>query len=93
MNEEDWLYLQKVVQKVAKAVAVSTGAIRMYLASLGSPERNAHIHIHVCPCPPGTPMEKQQFAAMDLGEGKSLDVSLERMKELATSIKQKMNIK
>jgi len=93
MDEGDWLYLQKVVQKIAKAVAASTSAIRMYLASLGSPERNAHIHIHVCPCPTGTPMEKQQFAAMDMGEGRSLDVSPERMKELATSIKQNLDTK
>ena len=93
MDEEDWVYLQRVVQKIAQAVTISTDAIRMYLASLGSPERNAHIHIHVCPCPPGTPMEKQQFAAMDLGEGKSLSVSPERMRELATSIRHNLSIK
>lgn len=92
MDEDDWLYLQNVVQRIAKAIAASTKAIRMYLASLGSPERNAHIHIHVCPCPPGTPMEKQQFTAMDMGEGKSLNISPERMSEIADSIKQKMSM-
>ncbi len=58
------MHLQFVVQRVARAVADATGAIRMYVTSLGSPERNAHLHVHVCQCPEGTPFELQQFAAM-----------------------------
>ncbi len=61
---DEWVHLQCVVQRVARAVADATGAIQMYIASLGSPERNAHVHVHVCPCPAGTPFELQQFAAM-----------------------------
>jgi histidine triad (HIT) family protein len=64
LSPEQWAHLQAVVQRVARAVAEATGAIRMYVASLGSPERNAHVHVHVCPCPAGTPFELQQFAAM-----------------------------
>ncbi len=90
INENDWLFLQLIVQKVAKAVSASTGAIRMYLASLGSPERNSHIHIHVCPCPPGTPIEEQQFQAMEIKGGKYLEINPERMKEIAKSIRQKL---
>jgi hypothetical protein len=37
-------------------------------------------------------MEKQQLAAMDLGEGKPLSISSERMKKLADSIKQNLRI-
>lgn len=92
MNEADWLYLQKIVQRIANAVSVSTGAIRMYIASLGSPERNSHLHIHVCPCPPGTPIEDQQFAAMEVKDGKYLDINLERMREIAANIKQNLKI-
>lgn len=55
LSLEEWRRLQGVVQRVSRAVAEATGAIRMYIASLGSPERNAHLHIHVCPCPPGAP--------------------------------------
>ena len=87
MNQEDWLYLQQIVQKLAKAVSSSTNAARMYLASWGSPERNPHIHIHICPCPQNTPFEKQQLKAMDPEEGKVLDISNSRMKEIATDIK------
>ena len=42
LTSDDWTQLQRVVQRVARAVADTTGAIRMYVASLGSPERNAH---------------------------------------------------
>jgi len=64
LTSDEWTHLQRVVQRVARAVADATGAMRMYIASLGSPERNAHLHVHVCPCPAGTPFELQQFAAM-----------------------------
>jgi len=64
LTSHEWTHLQRVVQVVARAVADATGAMRMYVASLGSPERNAHLHVHVCPCPAGTPFELQQFAAM-----------------------------
>ncbi len=73
LSEEAWIHLQRIARRVAQAVAQTTGAIRMYLASLGSPERNAHLHLHVCPCPEGTPFERQQFAAMEMQGGLYLD--------------------
>src|SRR5687768_3568845 len=45
LTNEEWQYLQDVVRRVARAVSEITGAIRMYLASLGSPERNPHLHV------------------------------------------------
>ncbi|HLB23576.1 MAG TPA: HIT family protein, partial [Dehalococcoidia bacterium] len=87
LSTDEWAHLQAVVREVARAVTDVTGAIRVYIASLGSPERNAHIHIHVCPCPAGTPFEKQQFAAMDLRGGQALlTLSDARLDELARSI-------
>src|SRR5688572_23056428 len=74
LTAAEWLYLQQVVQRVAQAVSDTTQAIRIYIASLGSPERNAHLHIHVCPCPAGTPFQEQQFAAMQLKEGHYLQL-------------------
>ena len=72
---------------MARAVSETTGAIRMYLASLGSPERNPHLHVHVCPCPPGTPFDQQQFAAMTSSGGQYLLLSDERLDELAVTIR------
>ncbi len=91
MEESEWIYLQKKVQEISKAVSESTAAIRVYLASLGSPERNAHLHIHICPCPPGTPLEKQQFAAMD-NKGEYIKLSKEEANEIATKIRANLNI-
>lgn len=87
LSADEWLHLQRAVQQVARAVATVTGAIRMYIASLGSPERNAQVHIHVCPCPAGTPFEEQQFAAMDLRGRPFLALSNARLNELAESIR------
>jgi diadenosine tetraphosphate (Ap4A) HIT family hydrolase len=88
---DEWTHLQAVVRDVARAVAEVTGAMRMYIASFGSPERNAHVHIHVCPCPAGTPFEEQQFVAMDPRGGQALlTLSDARLDDLARSIAQAM---
>ena len=87
LTDDEWRHLQDVVRRVARAVSDATGAIRMYLASLGSPERNPHVHIHVCPCPPGTPFDRQQFAAMMWRDGEYLLLSDARLDELAAAIR------
>ncbi len=87
MSPEEWQHLQSVVQRIAQAVSKSTGAIRMYIASLGSPERNAHLHIHVCPCPPDTPFHQQQFEAMQIKNSQFLQLSENRMQEIASQIR------
>ncbi len=92
LSEVEWLHLQKVVQRVAQAVSETTHAIRMYIASLGSPERNAHVHIHVCPCPPNTPFKAQQFDVMQIKDGKYLLLSEEKLEELSSQIRSKLAI-
>ena len=87
MSMDEWLHLQSVVQQIAQAVSKSTQAIRMYIASLGSPERNAHLHIHVCPCPPDTPFRQQQFEAMQIKDGQFLQLNENRMRELTSQIR------
>ena len=83
----EWLHLQGVVLRVARAVAAATDPLRMYIAALGSPERNPHLHVHVCPCPRGTPFDGQQFAAMQWQGGHWKEISPARMAELAASIR------
>lgn len=87
LTPQEWGHLLGVVQRIARAISEATGAIRMYLASLGSPERNPHLHLHVCPCPEGTPFEQQQFAAMELREFRYLDLTDERLDDLAAAIR------
>lgn len=87
LSDDEWRHLQGVVRRVARAVSEVTGPIRMYLASLGSPERNPHLHIHVCPCPPGTPFDRQQFAAMMVPDAQYLLLTDERLDELAAAIR------
>lgn len=90
LSPDEWLHLQAIVLRVSKAVSSATGAIRMYIASLGSPERNAHLHIHVCPCPSGTPFARQQFAAMEIEGGKYLNLPDERMRDIAALIREQL---
>jgi len=92
LSPDEWLRLQAVVQRVARAVSAATEAIRMYIASLGSPERNPHLHIHVCPCPPGTPFERQQFAAMMFEDGQYLTLTDARQDELAALIRRALAV-
>lgn len=92
LNAAEWIHLQKIVQRVARAVSETTQAMRMYIASLGSPERNAHLHIHVCPCPPATPFDEQQFAAMQIKDGQFLQLDEDRMIELAFQIRTRLNV-
>lgn len=88
LTTAEWLKLQEIVQRLGAAVAQATGAIRMYLASLGSPERNGHVHIHVCPCPPGTPFEHQQFEAMRSPDGLHHVADPDRQREIARRIRE-----
>ena len=90
LSPGEWLRLQAVVQRVARAVSEATAAIRMYIASLGSPERNPHLHVHICPCPPGTPFERQQFAAMMFENGQYLPLSDDRQDEIADLIRDRL---
>ena len=87
LSDDEWGHLQDVVRRLARVVSDATGAIRMYLASLGSRERNPHLHIHVCPCPPGTPFDQQQLRAMMCRDGRYLLLSDERYDETATAIR------
>lgn len=61
LDVAEFLRLQAVVHRVARAVAAVVPTERMYALSLGSRQGNAHLHWHVAPLPPGIPYEQQQF--------------------------------
>jgi diadenosine tetraphosphate (Ap4A) HIT family hydrolase len=61
---EEHLDLQRVMYRVTEALRAVAQPERVYILSLGSQQRNAHVHWHVAPLPPGVPFERQQFHAL-----------------------------
>jgi diadenosine tetraphosphate (Ap4A) HIT family hydrolase len=60
-----FLSLQRIVHAVGEAVRQLLRPERIYVLSLGSQQRNAHVHWHIVPCPPGVPVSQQQCALID----------------------------
>jgi diadenosine tetraphosphate (Ap4A) HIT family hydrolase len=69
MEEDAFLRFQRVVHRVARAVAATVPTERMYSLSLGSQQGNAHLHWHVAALPPGVPYDQQQFYALMAANG------------------------
>src|SRR5262245_41806574 len=86
LGEEEHLALQRVVHRVARAVAAVVPAERMYCLSLGSQQGNAHLHWHIAPLPPGVPYHRQQAHAL-MAEYGVLDVDDCTLTALARSIR------
>jgi diadenosine tetraphosphate (Ap4A) HIT family hydrolase len=85
-SEAEFLALQGVVHRVARAIARIVPTERMYSLSLGSQQANAHVHWHVAPLPPGVPFERQQFHA-PMSENGILDITESDQAELARAIR------
>jgi histidine triad (HIT) family protein/ATP adenylyltransferase len=64
LDEPEFLALQRIVRRVAGAVAAVVPTERMYCLSLGSQQGNAHLHWHIAPLPPGVPYHQQQYQAL-----------------------------
>jgi histidine triad (HIT) family protein/ATP adenylyltransferase len=86
LDEQEFLALQQVVRKVARALAASVPTERMYSLSLGSQQGNAHLHYHIAPLPPGVPYEQQQLRALSAERG-VLDVDDSSQAALALTIR------
>jgi diadenosine tetraphosphate (Ap4A) HIT family hydrolase len=86
LDEKEYLRLQAVVYRVARAVEAVVPSERTYVLSLGSQQGNAHVHWHVAPLPPGTPYERQQFSAL-MAEHGVLALSTEQSEQLAARIR------
>jgi histidine triad (HIT) family protein/ATP adenylyltransferase len=86
LGEEQFLALQRIVRRVARAVAASVPTERMYSLSLGSQQGNSHLHWHIAPLPPGVPYRHQQFHAL-MAENGVLDVDDSVQADLAQTIR------
>ncbi len=86
LGEDEYLALQRVVPRVAGAVAAVVPTERMYCLSLGSQQGNAHLHWHVAPLPPGVPYHEQQYYAL-MAENGVLDVDDSAQAALARAVR------
>jgi diadenosine tetraphosphate (Ap4A) HIT family hydrolase len=86
MSSDDYLRMQAVVYRVARAVEAVVESERTYVLSLGSQQGNAHVHWHIAPLPPGTPYERQQFHAL-MAEHGVIPWSEEQADELALRLR------
>ncbi|MGN6676355.1 MAG: HIT family protein [Streptosporangiaceae bacterium] len=86
LGEEQFLAFQRIVHRVARAVAASVPTERMYSLSLGSQQGNTHVHWHIAPLPPGVPYRQQQLHAL-MAENGVLDVDDASQASLAQAIR------
>ena len=86
LDDAEFLALQHVVHRVARAVAAVVPTERMYCLSLGSQQGNAHLHWHIAPLPPGVPYDQQQYYAL-MTENGVLDVDDSTQAALARAIR------
>lgn len=84
---DEYVALQAVVHRVARALATVVPTERVYVLSLGSQQGNAHVHWHVAALPPGVPYDEQQFHAL-MAEAKGvLVLSDDEQRELADRVR------
>ena len=65
---------------------------RIYIASFGSHQLNAHVHFHVHPLPPGIPVREQQMASMLLEVVGCLELTQAEWDELGQRIRAAVHI-
>ncbi|MFD9066505.1 HIT family protein [Kitasatospora purpeofusca] len=90
-TEDQYLTLQRVVHRVATALAATVPTERVYVLSLGSAQGNAHVHWHIAALPPNTPYEQQQFHALMTEGAGVLPDDPERADRLAADLRARLN--
>lgn len=85
----DYLAIQTIVFRIAKALSSVTPTERVYILSLGSQQGNRHIHWHVAALPPGVLYDEQQFNALDVRRG-VIDISEAVASDIANNIRTAM---
>lgn len=84
---DEYLYLQRIVHAVGRAVEQVVAPERIYIASFGSHQLNAHVHFHIHPLPSGVPVREQQMASMMLETVGRLELMQEEWEDLATRLR------
>jgi diadenosine tetraphosphate (Ap4A) HIT family hydrolase len=87
MSLDEYLRLQAVVYRVARAVEAVVPSERTYVLTLGSQQGNSHVHWHIAPLPPGTPYDRQQYHAL-MAENGVIAWSRERAAQLAALLRE-----
>ncbi|MFE2726486.1 HIT family protein [Kitasatospora sp. NPDC059327] len=90
LTEDRYLELQRVVHRVATALAAVVPTERVYVLSLGSMQGNSHVHWHIAALPPGVPYERQQFHALMTEGAGVLAESPERDEHLAAALRTRL---
>jgi diadenosine tetraphosphate (Ap4A) HIT family hydrolase len=86
-DDVDYLRLQTIVRRVARAVNAAVPTERTYLLSLGSNQGNAHVHWHVAPLPPGVAYEDQQFKALMIESNGYIQLDAAQQHQLADALR------
>ena len=82
-----YLDLQRIVHAAAESLRKALNPERVYILSLGSQQANTHVHWHIVPCPPETPLEKQQLALLDAEKQGILELDHDEAEALATRLR------
>jgi histidine triad (HIT) family protein len=91
-SRDEYLALQEVIHRVARAVAATVPTERIYILSLGSQQGNAHVHWHVAALPPGVPYDEQQFRALMTETRGVLDLTTEEQRALAARLRSAIDV-
>ncbi len=89
---DEYLYLQRIVHAVGRAVEQVVAPERIYIVSLGSHQVNAHVHFHVHPLPPGVPVREQQMVSMTLEAVGRLELTQAEWDDLGQRIRTAVQI-
>lgn len=89
---DEYLHLQRIVYAVGRAVEQVVAPERIYIASFGSHQVNAHVHFHVHPLPPGVPVREQQMVSMLLEAVGRLELTQGEWEDLGRRIRAAVHI-
>jgi diadenosine tetraphosphate (Ap4A) HIT family hydrolase len=89
---DDYLDLQRLVHRAARALTATVPTERIYLLSLGSKAGNAHVHWHVAALPPGTPYGDQQFRALMVETKGVLVMTDDEQRDLADRLRSALDV-
>jgi diadenosine tetraphosphate (Ap4A) HIT family hydrolase len=86
LTPTEYLALQAVVHKVARAINEVVPTERTYLLSLGSMQGNPHVHWHIAPLPPGVSYDQQQYHAL-MAENGVVEMTRDETARLGAAIR------